>query len=105
MRAWRDLGIVVLCWTLASASIGAQTSATESRVAALVGLARIARDQGHRESAAAYFRDADRLRAFTGPLLVEDFWAAHAAQTPEAALVGERALAANPRDGARTQMG
>ena len=98
MRAWRDLGLVVLCWTLVSASTSAQTSATASRAAALVGLARTARDQGHRESAAIYFRDADRLTPFTGPLLVEDFWAAHAARVPEATSVGERVLAANPRE-------
>ena len=98
MRAWRDLGLVVLCWTLVSASTGAQTSTTASRAAALVGLARTARDQGHRESAAIYFRDADWLAPFTGPLLVEYFWAAHAARMPEATSVGERVLAANPRE-------
>jgi hypothetical protein len=98
MRSWRNLGLVVLCWTLVSASTGTQTSSTASRAAALVGLARTARDQGHRESAAIYFRDADRLASFTGPLLVEYFWAAHAARLPEATSVGERVLAANPRE-------
>jgi tetratricopeptide (TPR) repeat protein len=63
-----------------------------------VGLARTARDQGRVEEAAVYFRDADRLQPFNGPLLVEYFWAAQAARTPHAASVGERVLAANPRE-------
>ena len=94
---WR-IGVLSACLALSPAASMAQSVSDASRAAALVGLARTARDQGRAEEAASHFRDADRLQPFNGPLLAEYFWAAQAARTPQAIPVGERALAANPRD-------
>ena len=98
MKAWRRTGVLWACLALSPAAGIAQSVGDASRAAALVGLARTARDQGRAEEAASYFRDADRLQAFNASLLVEYFWAAQAARIPQAVSVGERALAANPRD-------
>lgn len=97
MRAGRVI-VVMLCGLLAADRAGAQPPGTEARVTALVGLARTARDQGRVDAAATHFRDADRLQPFTGPLLVEYFWAAHAARASEAISVGHRVLATTPRE-------
>lgn len=98
MKTWRRIGVLWACLALSPAAGIAQTVGDASRAAALVGLARTARDQGRAEEAASHFRDADRLQPLNGPLLVEYFWAAQAARAPQAGSVGERALAANPRD-------
>jgi tetratricopeptide (TPR) repeat protein len=76
----------------------AQTGATDTRITALVGLARTSRDQGRFDASAAAFRDADRVRPLGGALLVEYFWSAHRAGAADAMEVGQRVLAANPRE-------
>jgi tetratricopeptide (TPR) repeat protein len=90
---------------LALALVAASAAATEAqpdtvrtRVAALVGLARTARDQGRVEASAAHFRNADRTQPLAGALLVEYFWAARLAGAGEAPTIGARVLAANPRE-------
>ena len=88
-------------WALALmvASAGAaqaQSEPARTRMAAMVGLARTARDQGRVEAATSHFRDADRMQPLTGPLLVEYFWAARLSGALEASAVGARVLAANP---------
>ena len=98
MSAGRRLGVALLCCTISSGAGIAQTVAGDARVTALIGLARTARDQGRAGAAVTYFRDADRLQPFAGALLVEYFWAAHAAGAPAAAELGRRVLGANPRD-------
>lgn len=75
----------------------AQDSALASRVDALVGLARTAREQGQHETSVACFREADRLVPLAGARLTEFFWAAHRVGASDTALVGTRVLTATPR--------
>jgi hypothetical protein len=83
---------------LGAAAADGQPAPAEGRVAALVGLARTARDQGRAAEAALRFGEADRVQQFTGPLLVEFFWTAHAAREADAMTLGARVLAANAHD-------
>jgi tetratricopeptide (TPR) repeat protein len=98
MTAGRMAAGVVMCALLAADQPAAQSPATAVRVTALVGLARTARDQGRLQAAVDHFREADRLQAFAGPLLVEYFWAAQAVRAADAVAIGRRALAASPRE-------
>ena len=68
MKTWRRIGVLWACLALSPAAGIAQTVGDASRAAALVGLARTARDQGRAEEAASHFRDADRLQPLNGPL-------------------------------------
>ncbi len=88
-----------LALSIASAGVmQAQSDPARTKVAAMVGLARTARDQGRADAAAAHFRDADRIQPLSGALLVEYFWAARLAGQPDATAIGARVLAANPRE-------
>ena len=85
-------GVLWMCLALGPAAGFAQTVGNASRAAALVGLARTARDQGRVEEAAAYFRDGDRLQPFNGPLLVE-YLLGRAGRADAASRVDRRARA------------
>ena len=88
-----------LALSIASAGvIQAQSDPARTKVVAMVGLARTARDQGRADAAAAHFREADRIQPLSGALLVEYFWAARLAGQPDATAIGTRVLAANPRE-------
>ena len=88
-----------LALSIASAGVmQAQSDPARTKVAAMVGLARTARDQGRADAAAAHFREADRIQPLSGALLVEYFWAARLAGQPDATAIGTRVLAANPRE-------
>ena len=93
------LALALLCLVSTPRPSAAQDT-TGARVEALIGLARAARDQGRIVEAAARFAEADRLRSFDGPLLVEYFWSEVTADRAEADAVGRRVLAADPRHGA-----
>jgi tetratricopeptide (TPR) repeat protein len=92
----RALACVVLTLALVGGDAVAAAQPSDPRVAALVGLARTARDQGRPADAVRYFRDADARAPFDRPLLIEYFWAAKLAGAAEAVAVGERVLAAAP---------
>ncbi len=85
--------IALVIAVLLPATARAQES---GRVETLVGLARVQRDRGHLAGAAESFREADRLRPFSGALLVEYFWAAANGHAVEAEMLGLRVLSADP---------
>ena len=66
MTALRSASVAVVLILLGATLVSAQQVETESRVAALVGLARIARDQGRAAEAATRFREANAYGRFRG---------------------------------------
>ncbi len=80
-------------------SVQAQRPSTDAtQVAALIGLARTARDQGRFAEAVEHFRAAERLQRFDASLLAEFFWAAHRADATTAQDLGRRILQSNARE-------
>ena len=107
MMRQRNTVIRSMALALAFAAVGDVRIATAQRgsgdatqSAALIGLARTARDQGRYGDAATYFRDASARSTFDTPLLVEYFWVAHRADAQTARQLAERILRATPGDAA-----
>jgi tetratricopeptide (TPR) repeat protein len=85
------VALLALC-----AQATAQVPADEARIEALLGLARVKRDQGDTRAARTYFEQARALQQFDAELLDEYYWVLVAADPAAARAVGDRVLELDP---------